>query len=343
MTFWDGAAIVRSKIDTNPALKSGRNFHSGHGVHTQPHDLARALVDPSWRHTRAVGFIEAGVVVVPRDEDAWVKRLVCFLREFNSQSEAVANPELGKPLDLGLRDPFALEPSDPIICWAHMIYTRSYAGPRYQLEAMLLTDLTDAEIENHLAVPPSVTAAYEHCYFDLRRHRDKPEAIRAYVDARARARCVREGDPDVMWKRAALDYGPALLTALWGTGALTAEQSRQIDKIIASQARRHALEALRILTVNAANAHEIMQEYASISRLEMERVQQDKDLGRASDPAQEIAASLFEAIQFTLAPIGRASEQAYLEVAAAVSHAPQLLERMRTTVKRGANEARDED
>ena len=149
----------------------------------------RSLLDPEWRYTRSRNLHTDGVKYFDRDEDAWVERLTSFLNMLDSDE-----------IDAETK----AEDKYPDVYWAFVIYKSELQGPRFHLEALILTGKPTDEVADYLGLPTAVLLAYEQCFFDMRRHLDKQGAIETYIGARARARGLRDMDPDPFWKRIAI-------------------------------------------------------------------------------------------------------------------------------------------
>jgi hypothetical protein len=276
----------------------------------------RALLDPEWRYTRSRSLNTEGVVHFRSSEDPWVAQFVSFLRRYGEAT----------PQTMG-----DVEYQFPDIHWAFRVYSMEIRGPRYHLEAMTLTGLPVDEIAEYLGLPMAVVLAYEQLFFDLRRHVERPEAIRTYIAAKARARGMRDMDPDPFWKRVALSEGETMLFSLWNDGVMEEGDRKRIDALIESDSRRNTLEAMRVRHINSANAHEIVEEYIALCRNEIDRRKVEADLGAAAGGEQEFVAGLFHAVQFSIAPVGKGSEKAYVELTSALAQAPALLARLQGT------------
>lgn len=273
----------------------------------------RSLLDPEWRYTRARSLKSDGVVRFKRSEDPWVVRLTGFLREYSESTPETVHE---------------VEDKYPDIVWAYHVFTMEERGPRYHLEALVLTGKDVEDLGTYLGVHPAVVLAYEQCFFDLRRHLVSEGAIRTYIRARSRARGLRDLDPDPFWKNVALSEGEELLYSLWDDGVLEETDRKKLDLLIESSARRNAMEAMRVRHIDARNAHEIIEEYVAICGNEMQRKKVEAEIGESVGFGQEFVAGLFHAVQFTVAPVARGSEKAFVELSSALAQAPALIARL---------------
>lgn len=281
-----------------------------------------ALLDPEWRYTRARSMKTDGVVRFRSSEDPWVVDLTSFLNRYEIADTAALD---------------RLERRHPDIFWAFNIHSMESRGPRYHLEAMVLTGKPVDEIAAYLALPDAVVLAYEQLFFDLRRHLASREGIRTYISARARARGLRDMDPDPFWKRIALAEGESLLFAIWDDGVLEDTHRHRIDALIESDARRNAVEAMRVRHIDARNAHEIIEEYIAIIGNETDRKKLEAEMGASTGVEKEFVAGLIHAVQFSVAAVGEGSKSAYIEVSEALSQAPALLERLQGSAMEAAH------
>lgn len=282
----------------------------------------RSLFDPAWRYSRSRSLKTDGIVHFRSSEDPWVAALTSFLNHYEGADTAALDE---------------LERRSPDIYWAFNLHNMEARGPRYHLEAMILTGKPIDETADYLGLPDAVVLAYEQLFFDLRRHLSRREAIRTYISARARARGLRDLDPDPFWKRVALSEGEELLFALWDDGVLEEDYRKKIDALIESDARRNAMEAMRVRHIDARNAHEIIEEYVAIVSNETARKKIESDIGESVGEGQEFVAGLIHAVQFSVAAVGAKSESAYIELSAALAQAPALLERLQGSAMEAAN------
>lgn len=273
----------------------------------------RSLLDPEWRYTRARALKSDGVRFFRNSEDRWVVLLTQFMTRYSAALE---------------EERTALEYDFPDINWAYNIYTSERRGPRYHLEALVVAGMPTDEVANYLGMPTAVVFAYECCFFDLRRHLDQEGAIRTYITARARARNLRDLDPDPFWKLIALAEGDQFLFALWSDGILEEADRKKFDELLASQARRNATEAMRVRDINTINAHEVVEEYLALSKNETERKRIEADMGVGAGVVPEFVAGLIHAVQFSIAPVGAGSEKSYMELTAALAQGPAILKRL---------------
>lgn len=272
----------------------------------------RSLLDPEWRYTRARALKSDGVIHFRRSEDHWIVALSRFLKAW-SESDVETRPQV--------------EDRFPDVAWAYQIYVSEEKGPRYHIEALIVAEMPTDEIADYLGYPVVVIMAYERLFFDIRQHMSKRGAIRAYISARARARGLRDLDPDPFWKRVALDEGFPMLMALWSDGRLNDVERKCYDEIIASQSRRNAFEAMKVREINSSNANDVIIEYVSLCKNEYERQKVESEIGEG-DRLSEFVSGLIHAVQFSVAPVGTGSERAYVELTTAVAQAPKLLERL---------------
>lgn len=275
--------------------------------------IFRALTDPAWRYTRAKDLKSEGIRRFRDTEDRWVVRLTNFLREY---SEALKSDEP------------EIEEKYPDLFWAYKVFKSEYRGPRYQLEALVTAGVPTDEIADYLGIPSEVAVAYECCFYDLREHLSRKEAVRTYIKARAKARGLRDLDPDPFWKLMGLSVGETFLFALWGDSVLEKDEIEQFDNIIASQSRRNALAAHIVREVAAHNAGEVIQEYQGQRRLELEISRAEKEVGELGGGIGELVGSIMESVQFAVATVGPESDKAFAEVSAAASQAPAILKRL---------------
>lgn len=276
----------------------------------------RSLLDPEWRHTRARNLRSDGVVRFSRREDPWVSGLAKFVRDYEDCSPSELDD---------------IESKYPDYMWAYTIYTSGYRGPRFHIEAMIIAGMSTDEIADYLNFPYQVIHTYEKCFFDMRRHLDKPIAVKMYITARISSRGLRDLDPDPFWKRIALDEGISLLLAVWGNGILEESDKKKLDSLIASQSRRNALAAMHVRDIQPGNANEVITEYVDLCRVENDRQKIESEAGLSGDPIREILGGLFHAVQFTVAPVRRGSEDSYLELSNTLAGAPAILERLQGT------------
>jgi hypothetical protein len=277
------------------------------------HREVRSLLDPAWRYTRARALKSDGVRRFRSTEDRWVTLLTSFLHAWDEST--IENRE-------------EVEDQYPDLHWAFQLHSAEMRGPRYHLEALIVASMPLDEVANYLDLPDAVVLAYEACFFDMRRHLDKAGAVKAYITARAKARGLRDMHPDPFWKRIALAEGSIFLFTLWDDGIMEPDDRRRFDDLLASQARRNATEAMRVRDINPMNAHEIVEEWVAIFKNEIDRQRVETEMGLGGDVVQEFVAGLVHAVQFSIAPVGAGSEQAYIEMTAAVAQGPAVLRRL---------------
>ena len=272
----------------------------------------KSLIDPEWRYTRAREYKTEGKRRFSKDIDIWVIRLTKFLIAWEKASASEMD---------------AVEQEYPDLFWAFRIYTNEGRGPRYHLEALVIAGLDSLDIANYLNLPLPIITAYEACFFDLRDHLSKSGAIRTYITARAKARGLRDMDPDPFWKRIALDEGADMLFVLWSDGRLEASDEKRYDELISSAIRRNALEAQKVRGVNSVNAGDITTEWLQLAKLEVDKLRAMAEDG-GGNQFSDMIAGLLRGIQFIVAPVDEDSERGYLELSTAVNQAPHLLERL---------------
>lgn len=273
----------------------------------------RSLLDPEWRYTRARALKSEGVKFFRNEEDRWVVLLTRFLTRYSKATEEERSD---------------IEYNFPDINWAYTIYVSEYRGPRYHLEALVVSSMPVDEIANYLGLPMAVVSAYENCFFDLRRHLDQEGAIRTYISSRARARKLRDLDPDTFWKLIALAEGSQFLFSLWGEGILEESELSKFDELLASQARRNAAAAMKVRDINAINAHDIIEEYLAMRKIEIDGKRVEAESGADAGTVPGFVASLLHAVRFSVAPINEGSENSYVELTAALAQGPAILRRL---------------
>lgn len=269
----------------------------------------KAILDPAWRFTKVRHVIGKDRSYFITD-DKWINNLFVFLKHWEE-----------------IDDPEELEDSFQLLYWAYQIFRREGKGPRYQLEALLLTDLSFKEIEEILGLPKELIEAYEKCFFNVRDIQNK-QALKSFILAQIKDRGLNDLDNEVVWKQIALTLGPEILIALWSDKEFSEEEFQILDRVLKSQVVRNALAASKVRRINQFNAGEIMEEYFSLKRLENDTKKLESETITTGSDAEFVNA-LLQSIKFVLAPMqSQVPEEAAIELTGAIKQLPGLIERI---------------
>lgn len=275
----------------------------------------QSLLDPEWRYSRALKLRTNGVKFYSSDEDKYVVRLANFLDEWHS-ADASSLDEIRKAY--------------PDIYWAYTIYDQKYRGPRFHLEALVVAGLSTNEISAYLAIPEEIIISYEKCFFDIREHLSRENAVRTTIKSRIAGR-RGDLDPDPFWKLVALSCGPTALMALWSDGTLEPKEVSQLDEIIAAQIRRNAIKAVTTRNITHENANEVINEYLMLRHEEANLKKIEADVGQSEvTNTSDFVAALLSAVQFSVASVSDRTDTAFLEVSNVAEQAKHLLTRMQS-------------
>lgn len=279
----------------------------------------KAILDPAWRFTKVRHAIGKGINYFVTD-DEWLNKLFIFLKNWED-----------------IDDPEELEDSFQLLYWAYQIFRREGKGPRYQLEALLLTNLKLKKIEKILGIPKEVIKTFEKCFFNVRDIKNK-KALRSFILSQIKDRGLNDLDNEVVWKQIALTLGPRILIALWSDREFNDEEFQALDKVLKSQIMRNAIAASKVRKINQFNAKEIMEEYFSLKRLENDKKKLENETSVVGNDAEFVNA-LLQSIKFVLAPMQpQVPEEAAIELTGAIKQLPGLIERINGVKQEEKNE-----
>lgn len=160
---------------------------------------------PNWRWLRAVQ-IDAGGRRPARAFDGpsgfeWIRRAVRLKRRFEQASN--------RPDAI-----YSLLARDSDMFWAHSLWSEDKAPTRWGIEARILAGESDEEIADRVGTTPSIIAAYNNVFFDVREKLHNTDYISNVVMADAVTRGLQERQYDLLWKLLGYKGGTHVLNAV---------------------------------------------------------------------------------------------------------------------------------
>lgn len=240
----------------------------------------QAIRDPAWRFHRGRSVVDCGYRL--RGDDRWVSDFVKFFRIWKDPKKFAKGEA---------------ERRFPDVLWAYQLYLDGAKGPRYRIEALALTDTSVAESASILGLPEIVVSVYEKLFYAVRDCADSPQMVRANVSARINVRDLFHLDHDLYWKSIALAFGRHGLLTLWGDA--NGGRAAELDAFTSRRIRENALGATYVRDISALNAHDVLEEWLSLRKLEIDESR--TTIGAApGDNASEFAATLLSYLRFEL-------------------------------------------
>ena len=271
----------------------------------------RGLFSPAWRYQRAVAVVDSKSVL--GDEDPVVDSLAKYILATRG-ADPIDRPKIDEAF--------------PIEAWASEIFNQNYAGPRFHIEALVLGKLDSDEIADQFAIPPEVVRFYELAFFDMRPHVGKANAIKALLTSKLISMRSTRYDPDIAWKLMALDDGPEAVMSMWSNGQMEDRDMQHLDRVIAANTRRIAVQAQQSRQITNESIPEIMNEYWTMRNHEA-ALKKMHDDAVTTNTAQQTATSLLASVVFSVAAHEPMSDDVCAEFATIGEDSAILLSRLR--------------
>lgn len=266
------------------------------------HEFSRdnPLRKVSWRWERA-GLVVDNTLPPSRkrDTDSWVAKAVKFRRRYDACLDQI---------DFAL-----LSEAEPGIFWAHRLWAtdprNAYEiGLKHELEARLLAECDDEQIEERMGLGPATIEAYEKLFFNVRPKLKHQGYILQRVLGPAVQRGLNGREYDLLWKLYGYMRGVHTLEYAisgWTTKRAhipEADVGRQWSEDQARELAQQAGVATKSLRINMETQADIVKLYYHLR--EMERLA-GAAVGGQSDAMMAAVATFVQNNNYACGPPGR--------------------------------------